>query len=140
MTQGAVRAPQRSPATKVWVFQWPKGALERRRSPLSQRPRARVIFVLVPVSSMNTSLWGSVRILGCRSGCQSALNFAPRSASKIGPFWGLGADGSARPGEAGRGCAAGAGAGSEEPPVRGSGAVLEAPAVVASFNDVAVMS
>jgi hypothetical protein len=23
-TQGAVNAPQRSPATKVWVFQWPK--------------------------------------------------------------------------------------------------------------------
>ena len=67
MTHGAVRAPQRSPATKVWVFQWPKGALERRRSPLSQRPRARVIFVFVPVSSMNTSLCGSVCILGCRS-------------------------------------------------------------------------
>jgi hypothetical protein len=67
MTQGAVRA-QRSPATKVWVFQWPKGALERRRSPLSQRPRARVIFVLVPVSSMNTSRCGLVCILGCRSG------------------------------------------------------------------------
>src|ERR1700678_3562000 len=67
MTHGAVRAPQRSPATKVWIFQWPKGALERRRSPLSQRPRARVILVLVPVSSMKTSLWGSVRILGCRS-------------------------------------------------------------------------
>jgi hypothetical protein len=61
------QAPQRSPATKVWVFQWPKGALERRRSPLPQRPCARVIFVLVPVSSMKTSLWGSVRILGCRS-------------------------------------------------------------------------
>ncbi len=41
--------------------------MERRRSPLSQRPRARVIFVLVPVSSMTTSLCGSVRILGCRS-------------------------------------------------------------------------
>src|SRR6202044_1120264 len=67
MTHGAVRAPQRSPATKVWVFQWPKGALERRRSPLSQRPRARVILVLVPVSSMKISRCGSVRILGCRS-------------------------------------------------------------------------
>jgi hypothetical protein len=44
-----------------------KGAFERRRSPLSQRPRARVIFVLVPVSSMNTSRCGSVCILGCRS-------------------------------------------------------------------------
>src|ERR1700691_5201597 len=67
MTQGAVRAPQRSPATKVWVFQWPKGALERRRSPLSQRPRARVIFVLVPVSSMKTSRCGSVPILNHRA-------------------------------------------------------------------------
>ena len=44
MTHGAVRAPQRSP-----------------------RPRARVIFVLIPVSSMKTSLCGSVRMLGCRS-------------------------------------------------------------------------
>src|SRR6202453_3610069 len=40
MTHGAVRAPQRSPATKVWVFQWPKGAFERRRPPFAKRPRA----------------------------------------------------------------------------------------------------
>src|SRR6478609_1160280 len=39
MTHGAVMALERSPATKVRVFQWPKGALEQRRSPLSQRPR-----------------------------------------------------------------------------------------------------
>src|SRR3984885_11438850 len=67
MTKGAVRAPQRNPATKVWVFQWPKGALDRRRLPFRQRPRRRVIFVVVPVSSRKTSLCGSSRIPGCRS-------------------------------------------------------------------------
>ena len=46
--------------------------LERRRSPLPQRSRARVIFVLVPVSSMKTSLWGSVPFLGCRSAFHTA--------------------------------------------------------------------
>ena len=40
MTHSVVRAPQRSVVTKVWIFQWPKGAFERRRAPLSQRPRA----------------------------------------------------------------------------------------------------
>src|SRR3984957_3509897 len=67
MTKGAVRAPQRNPATKVWVFQWPKGALDRRRLPFGQRPRRRVIFVVVPVSSRKTNLCGSSRILGCRA-------------------------------------------------------------------------
>src|SRR5580698_2771325 len=40
--------------------------------------------------------------------CQSALNFDPRSASKIDPILELCAAGSARPGGAGLGCAAGA--------------------------------
>jgi hypothetical protein len=39
---------------------------------------------------------------------QSASNFAPRSASKIDPILETGAAGSARPGGAGLGCAAGA--------------------------------
>jgi hypothetical protein len=30
-TKGAVSPSQRRPAMKVWVFQWPNGALERRR-------------------------------------------------------------------------------------------------------------
>src|SRR5580692_6583466 len=34
MTKGAVSAPQRKPATKVCVFQCPKGALETSRRPL----------------------------------------------------------------------------------------------------------
>ncbi len=42
--------------------------------------------------------------------CQSASKIDPRSASKIDPCWCQGADGSARPGVAGRGCAAGASA------------------------------
>ncbi len=33
---------------KVFVFQWPNGALERSRWPLGHRPRRRVIFVVVP--------------------------------------------------------------------------------------------
>jgi hypothetical protein len=43
--------------------------------------------------------------------CQSAPNFDPRSASKIDPILETGAAGSARPGGAGLGCAAGASAG-----------------------------
>ena len=42
--------------------------------------------------------------------CQSASNFDPRSASKIDPILEPGAAGSARPGGAGLGCAAGASA------------------------------
>ncbi len=43
--------------------------------------------------------------------CQSASNFDPRSASKSDPLMMTGSDGSARPGGAGLGCAAGASAG-----------------------------
>ncbi|MDR6303990.1 hypothetical protein GGQ85_001689 [Nitrobacter vulgaris] len=43
------------PATKVCVPQWPKGALLFNRVPFVERPRRRVIFVVVPVSSMKTS-------------------------------------------------------------------------------------
>jgi hypothetical protein len=46
--------------------------------------------------------------------CQSASNFDPRSASKIDPILERGAAGSARPGGAGLGCAAGASADGEE--------------------------
>ncbi len=38
MTKGAVRPLQRRPATKVWVFQWPNGALDRSRRPLRPGP------------------------------------------------------------------------------------------------------
>jgi len=56
--------------------------------------------------------------------CQSASKSDPRSASKIDPLV-RGADGSARPGGAGRGCAAGASAG------RRGAVVLEEPARLA---------
>ena len=49
MTKGAVRASHRRPAMKVWVFQCPNGALERSLWPFRQRPRRRVILVVVPV-------------------------------------------------------------------------------------------
>src|ERR1700730_13371511 len=38
-TKGAVSPSRRRPATKVWVIQCPKGALERSRWPFRQRPR-----------------------------------------------------------------------------------------------------
>ena len=57
--QGALILLQRRPATKVVVFQWPQGVLPINRRPLRQRPRVRTILVLVPVSSMKTSLLAS---------------------------------------------------------------------------------
>src|SRR5674476_640697 len=39
MTNGAVMAFLRKPATKVVVFRWPYGACPMRRSPRLQRPR-----------------------------------------------------------------------------------------------------
>src|SRR5918993_3452384 len=70
ITQGAVSPWQRSPATKVWVSQWPNGALAYRRCPFRQRPRRRVILVEVPVSSRNTSRCGSCCMRGWRLLCQ----------------------------------------------------------------------
>src|SRR6202167_6640296 len=71
--------------------------------------------------------------------CQSASNFAPRSASKIDPILETGAAGSARPGEAGLGCAAGASADRWRAGIVRSGAVLEAPTLIAGLDDVAVV-
>jgi hypothetical protein len=51
-TKGTVSLSRRRLATKVWVIQCPKGALQRSRWPFGQRPRRRVILVVVPVSSM----------------------------------------------------------------------------------------
>jgi hypothetical protein len=47
--EGCVSPFERRAATKVCVFQWPNGASDRRRWPFKQRPRSRVIFVVVPV-------------------------------------------------------------------------------------------
>src|SRR6478735_10824844 len=55
---------------KVWVSQWPNGALAYSRCPLGQRPRRRVILVEVPVSSRKTSRCGSWRKRGWRLVCQ----------------------------------------------------------------------
>src|SRR5262245_37742909 len=59
MTQGAVSALERRPATKVVVFQCPCGTRPIRRSPRGQRPFSRTIFVLAAVSSTNTKWAGS---------------------------------------------------------------------------------
>ena len=71
--------------------------------------------------------------------CQSASNFAPRSASKIDPILETRADGSARRGEAGLGCAAWASADRLGAVIVRSGAVLEAPTLIAGLDDVAVV-
>src|SRR6516225_4178697 len=59
MTQGAVSALERRPATNVVVFQWPCGTLPTSRSPRGARPRKRAILVAVPVSSIKTRCSGS---------------------------------------------------------------------------------
>ena len=72
MTRGAVSASRRKPAMKVCFFQCPNGAFERNQRPLGQRPRGRVIFVVVPVSSIKTRRCGSSRISGWRVVVQSS--------------------------------------------------------------------
>jgi hypothetical protein len=44
----------RRTATKVVIFQWPRGTLATNRFPHGQRPRNLVMLVEVPVSSMKT--------------------------------------------------------------------------------------
>ena|ERR1035438_6314627 len=73
-THGALISLHRRPATKVVVFQCPQGALPMSRRPRAQRPRCRTILVLVPVSSMKTSL------LASRPGC-SAFHVCRASAT-----------------------------------------------------------
>ena len=63
------------------------------------------------------------------------MDIDPVSASNSHPFWRQSPGGSGRPGGAGRGCGAGASAGWSALVV----AALEAPAVVAGLDDVAVM-
>src|SRR5208282_6879788 len=65
-THGAVSPQSRKPAIKVCVPHLPKGACMRSRSPKSARPRSRVIFVLVDVSSTKTRRCAVIRIKGRR--------------------------------------------------------------------------
>src|SRR6516164_2947444 len=58
-TNGATIPSWRKPATKVIVFQCPCGTDATSRSPRRHRPLSRTIFVLVAVSSINTSRAGS---------------------------------------------------------------------------------
>ena len=53
-------------------LQCPNGALERSLWPFGQRPRRRVILVVVPVSSTNTSRCGSSRMFGWRTPVHSS--------------------------------------------------------------------
>ncbi len=62
---GAVIRSWRRAATNVLSFQWPWGVFPISRLPLGARPRKRVMFVLVPVSSMKISCLGSIE--GCLS-------------------------------------------------------------------------
>ena len=59
ITKGATIPSWRKPATKVIVFQCPCGTDATNRSPRGQRPLSRTMFVLVAVSSINTSRAGS---------------------------------------------------------------------------------
>src|SRR3954469_17865383 len=59
MTEGAIMPVSRRPATKVVVFQWPRGTPDLSRWPRSARPRSRAMLVDAPVSSRKTSLSGS---------------------------------------------------------------------------------
>src|ERR1700730_4030614 len=59
ITNGATIPSWRKPATKVIVFQCPCGTDATNRSPRRQRPLSRTMFVLVAVSSINTSRAGS---------------------------------------------------------------------------------
>src|ERR1039458_1730891 len=61
---------------KVVVFQCPCGTAAIQRSPLGARPRARVMFVLVPVSSKKTNVVmssaGCASVHACRAACTSS--------------------------------------------------------------------
>src|SRR5499425_2125636 len=59
ITKGATIPSWRKPATKVIVSQCPCGTDATNRSPRGQRPLSRTMFVLVAVSSINTSRAGS---------------------------------------------------------------------------------
>src|SRR4249919_4087144 len=59
ITKGATIPSWRKPATNVIVFQCPCGTDAISRSPRGQRPLTRTMFVLVAVSSINTSRAGS---------------------------------------------------------------------------------
>src|SRR5580692_2706058 len=59
ITNGATIPSWRKQATKVIVFQCPWGTDATSRSPRGQRPLTRTMFVLVAVSSINTSRAGS---------------------------------------------------------------------------------
>ena len=76
-SQGAAAQP----GDESLGFPMAEGGLERRRSPFSKRPRARVIFVVVPVSSMKTSLMG----LGPHLGLAFSLPRLARLAH-VGPI------------------------------------------------------
>ena len=71
ITKGATMPSWRKPATKVIVFQCPCGTDATSRSPRGQRPLGRTMFVLVALSSINTSravglkstVWDPIRVL-----------------------------------------------------------------------------
>lgn len=57
----AVNRSQRKAARKVSVFQCPWGTRATSRAPRGPQPRIGAMLVLIQVSSMNTSLRGSIR-------------------------------------------------------------------------------
>ena len=88
--RGAVNSSTRSPAMKVWVRQWPKGASASRRAPQGDLPRRRVSLVVTAVSSIKTNLCGSSRILGwrrCRHSYRAARTRLRRLSVAIKDFF-----------------------------------------------------
>src|SRR5262245_14989374 len=82
MSQGAVNPLQRRPAMNVWLSQWPNGTAPGNRSPIGALPRSRVSFVLVEVSSMNTSRCGMALMMGSRLAIQVARSLATSARAR----------------------------------------------------------
>jgi hypothetical protein len=80
---GLEDAPVHWPLTRKGAVSLSTGAFERRRRPLKQRPRRRVISVVVPVSSRKMNRCGSSRSRGWRLVVRSsrALLMSGRSCS-----------------------------------------------------------
>src|SRR5207237_9134671 len=73
ITIGATSPSARSAATNVVVFQCPCGTAPTTRCPTGARPYRRVIFVLAPVSSMNTNRSGSSPGIRSAQTCRFSL-------------------------------------------------------------------
>src|SRR5271157_4009711 len=70
MVMVATSPPTVMAPNKVRVCQWPAGAPSGTRSPRRPRPHRRVICVVTPLSSRNTSHWGSIWLISSHHACR----------------------------------------------------------------------